>query len=305
MSRPTRAVTAAALLSLLSAAPPSRAQRPDCDTATPPLHLPLAPEPPREVIQSFDGTRTHHGRERWAWDFAMPIGTPVLAAADGVVVEVVDGFDEGGDDRALRDRVNRVVIDHGGNRLSVYQHLARGALVAEGERVQRGQTIGRSGNSGWTTQPHLHFHVVDHVNQTRPVCFADVPEGMPHLGKSYPAPPQKPTALSKLPRDTFAANGVLLTSDLFTRWLSRTPRFRITGTVSRPAQQVAVWISPIDGDKASKWWYGDVDKKGRFAVDVYLGEEDGLRGFSMAITDAEGRFRSDFSVPVNLHWRAR
>ncbi|MGH7448112.1 MAG: M23 family metallopeptidase, partial [Longimicrobiales bacterium] len=56
---------------------------------------------------------------------------------------------------------NSVVIDLGG-RYAFYAHLIPGSLrVSVGDRVRRGQVIGRVGNSGNSTEPHLHFHVVD------------------------------------------------------------------------------------------------------------------------------------------------
>src|SRR4051812_31750239 len=94
-----------------------------CDTAATELRLPFRADAPRDVIQGVDGRFSHVGRSRYAWDFAMAEGTPVLAAADGTVVEVIDRFDAGGADRRFEEQANLVVIDHGGGRFSVYQHL--------------------------------------------------------------------------------------------------------------------------------------------------------------------------------------
>jgi murein DD-endopeptidase len=97
-------------------------------------------------------------------------GADVLAVADGVVVETKDGIPEntgGPQSRAVTIDLhtvsgNSVVIDIGDGRHAFYAHLIPGSLlVREGDRVRRGQVIGRVGNSGNSTAPHLHFHVVD------------------------------------------------------------------------------------------------------------------------------------------------
>jgi murein DD-endopeptidase MepM/ murein hydrolase activator NlpD len=84
-------------------------------------------------------------------DLAAPLGTPVLAAADGVVrqAEARGGYG------------NWVMIDHDGGRLSTgYAHMLAFApgLVA-GARVLQGEVIGFVGNTGHSTGPHLHYEV--------------------------------------------------------------------------------------------------------------------------------------------------
>jgi murein DD-endopeptidase len=89
-------------------------------------------------------------------DFAVPIGSAVVAGAPGVVLRVANDPAFGG---------RKVCIDHGEGLFTTSNHLSR-ALVAEGERVQRGQPIGLSGASGlefvaffpWVS-PHLHYNV--------------------------------------------------------------------------------------------------------------------------------------------------
>jgi murein DD-endopeptidase len=89
-------------------------------------------------------------------DFACPIGTPIVAAAPGVVLRVGRDMSMGG---------LKVCVDHGEGLFTTSNHLSR-ALVSEGARVERGQTIGLSGASGWEfilffpwVSPHLHFNV--------------------------------------------------------------------------------------------------------------------------------------------------
>lgn len=81
-------------------------------------------------------------------DFAAPRGTPILAAAGGVVVTA----------RYLRGFGNTVEIDHGDQLLTRYAHAAK-LLVKPGQVVQRGQKIATVGSTGRSTGAHLHFEV--------------------------------------------------------------------------------------------------------------------------------------------------
>lgn len=81
-------------------------------------------------------------------DFALPIGTPVLAVGDGEVVVAKNGGAAG----------NYVAIRHGRQYMTRYMHLKR-VLVKPGQKVKRGDRIALSGNTGRSTGPHLHFEI--------------------------------------------------------------------------------------------------------------------------------------------------
>lgn len=88
-------------------------------------------------------------------DFAIPIGTKIVAPGDGVVSLVTNHRFAG----------KYIVIDHGNKYRTRYLHLSK-FLVHKGQRVSRGQVIGLSGNTGRVTGPHLHYEF--HING-RPV----------------------------------------------------------------------------------------------------------------------------------------
>jgi len=99
-----------------------------------------------------------------------PWNADVLAVADGVVVETVDGIPENNpvaDDKAVPITVDNATGDHvvlaiGGGRFVTYAHLRPGSLkVRSGQRVRRGQVIANLGNSGKSDAPHLHLQVTD------------------------------------------------------------------------------------------------------------------------------------------------
>jgi hypothetical protein len=97
-------------------------------------------------------------------------GNDALAVADGVVTEVKDGIPEnvpGITSRAVPITLetvggNHVIVDLGQGRYAFYAHLQPGKIrVHVGDHVKRGQVLGLVGNSGNSTEPHLHFHISD------------------------------------------------------------------------------------------------------------------------------------------------
>jgi len=95
-------------------------------------------------IDPIAGLRARHE----GIDFVAPVGTPIVAAADGVVV-IAESHSEFG---------NMVDIDHGDGLTSRYAHLSR-LDVATGRLIKRGEAIGAVGSTGRSTGPHLHFEV--------------------------------------------------------------------------------------------------------------------------------------------------
>lgn len=113
-----------------------------------------------EVTQAHCGAVSHTGRLRYAVDWSMPEGSPVCAARAGRVVRVVAGFDRGGRAREMQEFSNLLMIQHADGTLGEYLHLQKnGVLVKVGDEVQAGDLVARSGNTGCSTGPHLHFHV--------------------------------------------------------------------------------------------------------------------------------------------------
>lgn len=114
------------------------------------------------IDQGFGGSFSHDDEQnRYALDLGAPIGTPVLAARDGVVMEVETDFARAGLDRErYAGRANLIRILHADGTMGVYAHLKpEGVLVRAGQDVHAGDTIGLSGNTGFTSGPHLHFAV--------------------------------------------------------------------------------------------------------------------------------------------------
>ncbi|MFD0739317.1 peptidoglycan DD-metalloendopeptidase family protein [Lysobacter koreensis] len=114
------------------------------------------------IDQGYGGSFSHTDpQNRYAVDFAAQIGTPVLAAREGTVMQVESDFEKAGLNlEKYGGRANFIRILHDDGSMTLYAHLkADGVLARVGQRVRAGQQIGLSGNTGFTTGPHLHFAV--------------------------------------------------------------------------------------------------------------------------------------------------
>ncbi len=163
-----------------------------------------------------DNYHSTHPRQRFAYDFLIVHdnathggegraledyhcwGRPILAAASGKVVRAVDGLPDNtiGAMDAHNPLGNHVVLDLGHSEYAFFAHLRQGSVaVRKGEKVVAGQELGRCGNSGNSSEPHLHFHLQTTRNPGRgeglPAFFHDytadgeaVSEGEPLRGQS-------------------------------------------------------------------------------------------------------------------------
>lgn len=119
------------------------------------------------VSQGFNGAYSHNSdRSRYAVDFKMPVGTPIVCARNGTVVAVEQEFVWGGNDRDYYGKKgNGIRILHEDGTMAFYGHLKRGSAVVEcGDKVAAGQRIADSGNTGFSRGPHLHFVIQKNVD---------------------------------------------------------------------------------------------------------------------------------------------
>ena len=151
-----------------------------------------------DFVRADQAFRTHVGRGTRAVEYFC-YGREIRAAASGTVVSVENRVRQaflgwGVCDFTARSFVgNHVLVEHAEGEFGLYAHLVRGTVtVAPGNRVNRGQVLGRCGHSGNSTEPHLHFHLQD---------SADLFRGM-----------GLPVRFSRLLVDGESADGVLLSA---------------------------------------------------------------------------------------------
>ena len=112
------------------------------------------------LTQGFNGKHTHKGQSAYALDFKMNIGTPIHAMRDGIVVAIEEKNTEHGYSKAFMNKANHIVIQHSDGTMAMYAHLKpNGVKVKLGQEVRKHQYIGLSGNTGFSSGPHLHVHI--------------------------------------------------------------------------------------------------------------------------------------------------
>jgi murein DD-endopeptidase MepM/ murein hydrolase activator NlpD len=120
-------------------------------------------------VRLFEDGRTFQGDPRNNTSYRA-FGAKVFAVADGIVVKTLDGLPENMPDPVARAvpitpttvSGNYILLDLGDEAYAVYGHLQPGSLIVKnGDRVRRGQMLALVGNTGNSSEPHLHFHVAD------------------------------------------------------------------------------------------------------------------------------------------------
>ena len=120
--------------------------------------LPFASGMTYQISQGYNGRFSHKGVN--AIDFAMDVGEKVYAARGGIVYRVVQKNSKSCQHSSCQEYNNYIMIYHDDGTFSEYSHLKyNGADVKVGDRVKTGDLIGFSGNTGWSSGPHLHFVV--------------------------------------------------------------------------------------------------------------------------------------------------
>jgi hypothetical protein len=236
--------------------------------------LPFAAGDAQEIAQGFHGSLSHRDDAVYAVDFAAAVGTPIAAARSGTVQRVKEDSDSGCGEPSCASQGNYIWIDHGDGTKAKYIHLQLdGALVEVGDPVCAGEIIGLTGNTGFSTIPHLHFEVDDAFGYSLPVRFfelEDVSDGVPFPGLDLASENQDvgcyTTALdwSWCPPDTFAYAGVMFDDEVPCGAVAVDQSYSFSGVVVAGTHfQTNQWSTVVDD-----WLRSCVaaDGEGRFSV---------------------------------------
>ncbi|PKV50254.1 peptidase M23-like protein [Aquimarina sp. MAR_2010_214] len=113
-----------------------------------------------DIVQKVDGS-THTGKGSKNEDYYC-FGKPLNAPGNGKIVEVVNDIEDNIPGVFNRDfpTGNRVIIDHENGEFSILAHFKKGSIIVSvGDTVVKGQELGKAGNSGNSSEPHLHYHL--------------------------------------------------------------------------------------------------------------------------------------------------
>ncbi len=272
--------------------------------------LPFAAAERARCAQGAMGAFTHGGI--FAWDFELPEGRAVVAAAEGRVIRVIDDRSRTGLNNF--DDSNQVFVDHGGGLFATYLHHRTGsARVVPGQRVAAGAQLAEVGAVG-TTGPHIHFDLRGPSwHQTHDLRFraaagaaVEVAQGGTYVSATASPEPRSTTFHdSRIAGDEFEANGIRLVVGrraggvvplAFLMHADRTVTYR--GRVGKDVQRVYFFLWR-DGQPseyvAEAWLY----ENGHFELPVRIPPSSrGTRWYRITTQDASGRLADVATLPV-------
>lgn len=119
---------------------------------------------PKNQMFAIDFVKEHKGEGKNLPDY-IAFGQEVIAPAEGIICQVIDGSID--NEIEQRDQFviigNAIVIDHHNGEYSVLCHFKQGSIrVKVGEKIRSGQTLGLCGNTGNSSEPHIHYHLQNH-----------------------------------------------------------------------------------------------------------------------------------------------
>ena len=254
--------------------------------------LPFENGTPLTINQAFMGGWTHQEDWLYSVDFAKDEGTPIVSFKEGVVREIKEDSDtnciDEGISRENCTHGNYVLIDHGDFTFALYLHLEQWSVDVEvGETVGRGHQIGRVGNTGYSTGPHLHFNVKNGFGYggAKIVLFeelAGISNGIPFSGANVTSNNSNTSATAQVPpsscpSDAFAFRGVFLLSAVPCSMAEHDVEYNLTGYVASPGMdlQVAQYVQSSAGNY---WSYSCIDTSSTGSFSTVLEWDSSVHG---------------------------
>ncbi|HEX5651661.1 MAG TPA: M23 family metallopeptidase [Chitinophagaceae bacterium] len=163
---------------------------PSCSNHSKPLYvLPYPVGQTYYLLQGNCGKFSHDDVFKYAYDFRMPVGSYITAIRGGIVRRLEERFEDG---NGKDEELNYLLILHDDSTVARYMHLTKsGVLVEMNQRINPGDTIALSGNTGISTEPHLHIDIISSCKKapcyTVPFSFRNARDRQPLQGKNYTA----------------------------------------------------------------------------------------------------------------------
>ncbi len=260
--------------------------------------LPLTEGDTATLGQTFHGNFSHQDRDRYAVDIPLFEGTALAAMRSGTVVAMREDSDTGCGTSDCADDANFVTIDHGDGTQGIYFHLEQnGAVVGVGDGVCAGEVVGYSGNTGWSTGPHLHAAVQNPFGLSLPLRFWElegVNGGVPAPGMDVVSQNAVDTDCAPPPpadcaEDLFAFLGVRLDPGVPCSLVELDRVYPVSGRTSHGSFVViGTWrLDPINGGSAWSYQCEPIDADGRFEAELTWPSESASDGSYLAFTAAQ------------------
>lgn len=215
-------------------------------------------------------TGSHTGNGAWAWDFGLPVGTEVRAAAPGTVTYIKMNGNQGGCDQSFSSHANYVVVDHGDGTQALYLHLELSSSPLEiGDQVWPGDLVGRVGLTGWVCGAHLHFQVEETCGSywcpSVPSTFTDY--GDPPLGTQV-------TSTNCPPCMATLDGGETEIDELDTACFERQTQWWWSSSSGLDGHHFYTIASDVPTPETLGAWHFGVATPGDYRVEVFIPDED-------------------------------
>jgi len=250
--------------------------------------------------QASNGGVSHNDNMLNAVDFPTPENTTIVAAISGIVVQVVEIHSTGCPTSACQNESNFIVIDHGDSTFAMYAHLTvNGSLVEVGDSVDAGQNIALSGNTGWSTGPHLHFEIKDLTGNSMPLLFYEfenISGGAPFWGISATSENIYVNSglafnYSSCQSNQFISMGIRLNSSIPCSVAELDRVYVLTGQTFSPQKMFGVGQYDLDD---SQWVYTcyAANSDGTFTIDLEWDSTTFSEGSALMIYSADSNCNS-------------
>jgi len=226
------------------------------------------------IHQAFMGGWTHQEKWLYSVDFGLDEGTPVVSFKPGIIREIKEDSNTNCIDEGISQENcthgNYVLIDHGDFTFALYLHLKQWSVEVEvGEMVGRGHQIGLVGNTGYSTDPHLHFTVKNGFGDgnSKMILFeelAGVSNGIPFSGLEVVSNNSNISSIttiepSNCPSDIFLYRGVIISSEIPCSMAEHDLEYNLSGYAISPGMDIQVAQYVQYANETSEWIYDCID----------------------------------------------